>query len=132
MRGCADRVEDDLDVLLLEKDPNVRSCVGPATRAVCEVETVEWWAPCGDKTPGPRRIKKTAPLGPWDCTRRHVPSGKPGWVMKFLIDGKANGATYALLRREVDKASPADRKLIDEMGFVASLLNQRQALVDAQ
>ena len=132
MYRCPGRVQADLGVLLMEKSPKVRNCVGPAARAVCEVETVEWRAPCGTETPGPRRIVKTAPLGPWDCTRRHVPGGHAGLVMKVLIDGKMNGPMYSALLRTAASASPRDRQLIEERDSVRFLLSRRQALADAQ
>ena len=134
MHRCAGMLQDDLDVLLMEKSPKVRRCVGPAIRAVCEVETVEWRPPCGPDGKGQERIVRTAPLASWDCTRRHVPSGQAGLIMKVLLNSRTEGPKVPLdaLVRAVNKVSPRDRAMIEGLDTVASRLGTRQALIDAQ
>jgi hypothetical protein len=131
MYRCDSRVQADLNLLLMERRPRVLSCVGPSTRAVCQVETIEWRAPRGTDSDRPRQSTKTAPLGPWDCSRRHVPPGLAGMVMKTLIDGKASGVPDSTLMRLVDNASPRDKQLLSERDSVAAVLSRRQALADA-
>ena len=126
MRHCSDLVQADLDVLLMTKNPKVLSCVGPAPRAVCQVETTEAKAEQGSV--------KTAPLGRWDCTRRHVPPGYVGTLMKLALDGRAAGQNMQMnpILLKVAGATPADLKLFDELDAVATVLNARQATLDAQ
>ncbi len=132
MVRCDSLVQADLNLLLMEKRPRVVSCVGPSTRAVCQVETIEWRVPDGTDGDKPRQRTKTAPLGPWDCSRRHVPSGLAGLVMKTTLDGKAQGATNAALLRMVENASPRDKQLLAEVDSVGAVLSRRQALADAE
>jgi hypothetical protein len=129
MRKCPEVLQDDLDVLLGGKSPRVLSCVGPAARAVCQVETTEVWVParCG-WTPS---VMKTAPIGPWNCTERHVPTGKGGTLMSIMIDRKA-GWSEAELQEMVGRLSRHDKQLIANRDTVVALLNARQRLVDAQ
>jgi hypothetical protein len=131
MYKCPAMVQADLAVLLMEKDAKVRACEGPATRAVCQVETVEWRVSWGAAMDGPRRTVKSAPLGPWDCTRRHA-SGMSGMIMKTLLDAKADGAAPSAASRMAEHLSPRDRQMLGELDSIAALLNRRQALVDAQ
>jgi len=86
MHKCPDLLQDDLDVLLGDKDPHVLSCVGPAKRAICQVRTTELWAPgrCGQVPVE----TKTVPLGPWDCTERQVPTGTAGVIMSMMLSGR--------------------------------------------
>jgi len=130
MHKCPVLVQDDLDVLLGNKDPHVLGCVGPATRAVCQVRTTEVWAParCGQV---PVEVK-TAPLGPWDCTKRKVPTGSGGALMSMLLSGKTAGLSSADLQTMLGRLSADDKELIANRDFVASLLNARQTLVDQQ
>ena len=132
MRRCPDLLHDDLDVLLGAKDPRVLICVGPATRAVCQVETTEWRSPavCG----GPKQltIVKTAPIGPWDCTKRHVPRGSAGVLMAMAISGRRGGLSEAEFQEYDERVSGHDKQLIANRNLVASLLSARQRLVDAQ
>jgi len=130
MRKCPDVLQEDLDILLMQKNPKVKGCVGPPARAVCQVQTTEVFAPCNPK-PGQRTIKKTAPLGAWDCTRRHVPKGQAGLIMKMILDSRANGSVNATFRRAAAASSAEDRRLIDELDSLASLLDARQTTVEA-
>ena len=125
MRNCSDLLQADLDVLLMTKKPKVLSCIGPATRAVCQVETTESKADQG---------VKTAPLGRWDCTRRHVPAGYVGTLMKLVLDGRAAGQNMQMnpVLLKVAGASSDDMKLFDEIDAVATVLNARQATIDTQ
>jgi hypothetical protein len=129
MRGCADRVQVDLDILLMQKAPKVRSCVGPAARAVCQVETTE------PATAGRANVK-TAPLGPWDCSRRHAPAGNAGLLMKALLDARAasgrTGPAMSPALLQLAGASAEEQRMFEEIDAVASVLNARQALADAQ
>lgn len=126
MRSCADLLQADLNVLLMTKNPKVLSCVGPATRAVCQVETTESTAEQGNV--------KTAPLGRWDCTRRHVPPGYVGTLMKLALDGRAAGQNTPMnpLLLKVAGATPQDMKLFDEIDAVVTVLKARQATIDMQ
>ncbi len=126
MRSCADLLQADLNVLLMTKNPKVVSCVGPATRAVCQVETTE-----AKGVPG---NVKTAPFGRWDCTRRHVPNGYVGMLMKLALDGRAAGQNMPMnpVLLKVSGATPEDMKLFDEIDAVLSVLNARQATIDTQ
>jgi hypothetical protein len=132
MHRCPDLLHDDLDVVLGAKDPRVLGCVGPATRAVCQVETTEWRSPavCG----GPKQltIVKTAPIGPWDCTKRHVPTGSAGVLMSMAISGHKSGLSEGEFQELLGRVSRHDKRLIADRDWVASLLNARQRLVDAQ
>lgn len=132
MHRCADLLRDDLDVLLGAKDPRVLSCVGPATRAVCQVETTEWRSPAACRGPKQQTIVKTAPIGPWDCTRRHVPTGSAGVLMSMAISGRKAGLSEEEFQALVERVSRRDKQLFADMGLVASLLSARQGLVDAQ
>jgi len=127
MRNCSDLLQADLSVLLPTKNPKVLSCVGPATRAVCQVETTE------SKVPGPGNVK-TAPFGRWDCTRRHVPDGHVGMLLKLVLDGRAAGTNMQMdpILLKVAGASRDDMKLFDEIDAVATVLNARQATIDTQ
>ena len=129
MHKCPGIVQDDLDMLLDGKDPKVRSCVGPATRAVCHVETIEWYAPCGT-TPRLPNIVARVPLGPWDCTTRHVPDGHVGWVMKAIYDAERPLKPFE--SQLLAAATDAEKRMFDDFGRVASLLKARQAVLDAQ
>ena len=130
MRKCPHLVQEDVDHLLSGKDPHVLSCVGPATRAVCQVRTTEVWAParCGQV---PVEMK-TAPLGPWDCTRRQVPTGSAGALMMMMLSGHRAGLTDAELQQMLARLSSSDRQLIANRDFVASQLRARQTLADQQ
>jgi hypothetical protein len=126
MRNCTDLLQADLNVLLMTKKPKVLSCVGPATRAVCQVETTE--------AKGGQENVKTAPLGRWDCTRRHVPDGYVGTLMKLVMDGRAAGQNTQMnpVLLKLAGATPQDTKLFDEIDAVASVLNARQTTIDTQ
>jgi hypothetical protein len=130
MHKCPRLLQDDVDVLLSGKDPHVLSCVGPAKRAICQVQTTERWAParCGWV---PAEIK-TAPLGPWDCTRRQVPTGTAGVLMSMMLSGKMGGLSSEEFQEMLDRVSPDDKQLIANRDFLASLLAARQTLADQQ
>jgi len=126
MHGCVDAVRADLQTLLAEKKPKVVSCVGPAVRAVCQVETTE-------NGEGGASAVKTAPLSGWDCTRRHVPDGQGGMLMKMMIASRVNGASVnRRLLQIAAGVSTADMRLFDEMDAVARLLDTRQAIIDGR
>jgi len=124
MHQCKHRLQEDLDVLLVEKSPEVMSCVGPAAMATCQVKTVEWFAPC--RSPKPN-VLKTAPLRSWDCTRRHVPEGHAGWVLYALVQGRPLNETERGLFEEFTARNP---RMFDEADNLASWLKARQALLD--
>ena len=130
MRQCPDLLQDDLDVLLSGKDPHVLSCVGPAKRAICQVQTTERWAParCGQIPVE----KKTAPLGPWDCTERQVPSGTAGSLMSMMLSGRMAGLSQAQFEQLLARVSAHDKQLIANRGLLASRLRARQTLADQQ
>ena len=126
MRNCSELLQADLNVLMMTKNPKVLSCVGPATRAVCQVETTE-------STGGQANVK-TAPLSRWDCTRRHVPHGYVGMLLKATLDGRAAGQPAQMnpVLLKLSGATPEDVKLFDEIDAVVSVLNARQATIDTQ
>ena len=132
MHRCPELLHDDLDVVLGAKDPRVLSCVGPATRAVCQVETTEWRSQAGCGAPRQQTIVKTAPIGPWDCTRRHVPTGTAGTLMAMAISGRRARLSEAEFAQLLGRVSRHDKQLIADRGLVASLLSARQRLVDEQ
>jgi hypothetical protein len=69
---------------------------------------------------------------PWDCTKRHVPTGSAGVLMSMAISGHKSGLSEGEFQELLGRVSRHDKRLIADRDWVASLLNARQRLVDAQ